>query len=71
MQAYIRFDSREYMPHGVNTFTLMKHKRINTSLSRSLATFCRNSSVAFDFLEYHVHIRHRRDYDKQKVVVMA
>jgi len=29
-----------------------------------LATFCLpNSSFTFDFLQHHVHIRHRRDYD--------
>jgi len=27
-REYIRGDSREYKPHGANTFTLMKHKRI-------------------------------------------
>ena len=27
-RAYIRGDGREYTPHGANTFTLMKHKRI-------------------------------------------
>ena len=33
---------------------------------------CRpNSSLAFDFLQHHVHIRHRRDYDKQKAVVVV
>ena len=26
-------------------------------------------SFAFDFLQHHVHIRHRRDYDEQKAVV--
>jgi len=37
------------------------------TLSLSLATFCRpNSSFAFDFLQRHVHIHHRGDYDKQK-----
>jgi len=42
------------------------------TLSFSLATFNRqNSSFAFDFLQRHVHIRHRRDYDKQKAVVMV
>ena len=41
------------------------------TLSLSLATFCRpNSSFAFDFLQRHVHIRHRRDYGKKKVVVV-
>jgi len=40
------------------------------TLSLSLAKFCQpNSSFAFDFLPHHVYIRHRRDYDKQKVVV--
>jgi len=42
------------------------------TLSLSLATFCRpNSSFAFDFLQHHAHIRHRRDYDKQKEVVVV
>ena len=42
------------------------------TLNHSLATFCRaNSSFAFDFLQYHVHIRHKRNYDKQKVVVVV
>jgi len=42
------------------------------TLSLSLATFCRtNSSFAFDFLQHHVHIRHRMDYDKQKAVVVV
>ena len=41
-------------------------------LSLSLATFCRpNSSFAFDFLQHHVHIRHSKNYDKQKAVVMV
>jgi len=41
-------------------------------LSLSLAKVCRpNSSFAFDFLQHHVHIRHTRDYDKQKVVVVV
>ena len=35
-------------------------------LSLSLATFCRpNYSFAFDCLQHHVHIRHRRNYDKK------
>jgi len=38
-------------------------------LSLSLAMFCRpNSSFVFNFLQHHVHIRHRRNYDKQKAV---
>ena len=42
------------------------------ALSISLATFCRpNSSFTFDFLQHHVHIRHSRDYDKQKTVVLV
>ena len=42
------------------------------TLNLSLGTFCRpNSSFAFDFLQHHVHIRHRRDYDKQKAVVVV
>jgi len=41
------------------------------TLSLSLATFCRpNSSFAFKFLQHHVQIRHRRDYDEQKAVVV-
>jgi len=44
------------------------------TLSLPLATFCQaNSSFAFNFLQYHVHIRHRvrRDYDKQKAVIVV
>ena len=42
------------------------------TLSLYMVTFCRPvSSFAFDFLQHHVHIRHRRDYDKQKAVVVA
>ena len=42
------------------------------TFSLPLATFCRpNSSFAFDFLQHHVYIRHRRDYDKQKAVVVV
>jgi len=42
------------------------------TLSLSLATFCRpDSYFAFDLLQHHVHIRHSRDYDKQKAVVMV
>jgi len=42
------------------------------TLSLSLAAFCRlNSSFAFDFLQHHVHIRHRRNYDEQKAVVVV
>jgi len=42
------------------------------TLSLSLATFCRpNSSLAFNFLQHHVHIRYRSDFDKQKAVVMV
>jgi len=42
------------------------------TLSLSMATFCRPySSFAFDFLQQHVHIRHRRDYDKQKTVIVV
>jgi len=41
------------------------------TLSLALVTSCRpNSSLAFDFLQHHVHIRHRRDYYKQKAVVV-
>jgi len=32
----------------------------------SLATFCRRYSFAFYFLQHHVHIRHRRDYDNRR-----
>jgi len=36
------------------------------TFSLSLATFSRpNYSFAFDFLQHHVHIRHRRDFDKK------
>jgi len=42
------------------------------TLSLSLLTFCGiNSSFAFDFLQHHVHIRHRRDYDKQNAAVVV
>jgi len=42
------------------------------TLSLSFATFCRpNSSFALDFLQHHVHIRHSRDYDEQKGVVVV
>ena len=42
------------------------------TLSLSFATFCRqNSSFAVDFLQHHLHIRHMRDYDKQKAVVVV
>jgi len=44
------------------------------TLSLSLATFFRqNSSFSFDFLQHHVHIRDRRDYDndKQKAVTVV
>ena len=30
-----------------------------------------NSSFAFDFLQHHVHICHKRNYDKQKAVVVV
>jgi len=40
------------------------------TLSLSLATFCRPNSFALDFLQHHVHIRHSRDYDEQKAVVV-
>ena len=42
------------------------------TLSYSLATFCRpNSSFPFDILQHNVHIRHRRDYDEHKAVVVV
>jgi len=42
------------------------------TFSLSLATFCRpNSSFSFDFLHHHVHIHHRKDYDKQNAVVVV
>jgi len=42
------------------------------TFSLSLATFCRtNSSFAFDFLQQHVHIRHKEDCDEQKAVVVV
>jgi len=41
------------------------------TLSLSLATFCRpNSSFVFDFLQHHVQIRHKRNYNNQKAVVV-
>ena len=46
------------------------YRKVQMTLSLPLAMFCRpNSSFAIDFLQHHVHIRHRRDYDKQKAVV--
>jgi len=48
------------------------YRKVYMTLSLSLATFCRpNSSFAFDFVQHDVHIRHRRDYDKQKAVVVV
>jgi len=47
------------------------YRKVYMALSLSLATFCRPNSLAFDFLHHHVHIRHRRDYDKQKTVVVV
>ena len=42
------------------------------TLSHSLDKFCRpNSSFAFDFFQHHVHILHRRNYYKQKAVVVV
>jgi len=42
------------------------------TLRLSLAKFCRpSSSFAFDFLQHNVHIHRRRDYDKQKAVVVV
>jgi len=42
------------------------------TLCLSFTTFCRpNFFFAFDFLQHHVHIRHRRDYDKQKAVAIS
>jgi len=42
------------------------------TLRLSLAKFCRPSfSFAFDFLQHHVHIQRRRDYDKQKADVVV
>jgi len=42
------------------------------TLSLSLAKFNPpNSSFAFDFLQHHLHIRHRRDYDKTKAVAVV
>jgi len=35
------------------------------TLSLSMATFYRPNSFAFDFLQYYVHIRHRRDYETE------
>jgi len=47
------------------------YRKVYMTLSLSLATFCRPNSLAFHFLQHHVHIRHRRDYDKQKAVVVV
>jgi len=42
------------------------------TLSFSLAAFCRpNSLFTFYSLQHHVHIRHGRDYDEQKAVVVV
>jgi len=42
------------------------------TLSFSLSTFCRpNYIFAFYSLQHHVHICHRRDYEKQKAVVVV
>jgi len=42
------------------------------TFSPSLATLGKpNSSFAFYFLQHHVHICHRRDYDKQNAVVVV
>jgi len=41
------------------------------TLSLSLATFLPTKFFfRLDFLQHHVYIRHRRDYDKQKTVVV-
>jgi len=46
-------------------FILLLYRKVLMTLSLSLATFFRpNSFFAFDFLQHHVHIRHRRDYGK-------
>ena len=53
-------------------FILLLYQKVQMTLSLSLATFCRpNSPFAIDFLQHHVHIHHKRDYDKQQAVVMA
>jgi len=36
IRAYIRGDSREYTPHGANTFTLMKHKHKDTCMNGAI-----------------------------------
>jgi len=42
------------------------------TVSLSLATFCRpNTYFAFSSLQYHVYIHQRRDYDKQKAIVVV
>jgi len=42
------------------------------TLSLFLAAFFRpNSFFTFYCLQHHVHIRHRRDYDEQKAVVVV
>ena len=50
--------------HGRLTFfILLFYRKLWMTLSLFLATFCRpNYSFAFDFLQHHVHIRHRRGY---------
>ena len=64
----IKFFSSFHAAYIFYSFTLSK----GMTLSLSLVTFCRlNSSFAFDFLQHHVHIRHRRDYDQQKAVVVV
>jgi len=48
------------------------YRKAQMTLSHCLAAFCRpNSSFAFDFLQHHVNILHKRDYDKQKAVVVV
>jgi len=42
------------------------------TLRLSLAKFCRlSSSFAFDFLQHNVYVHRRKDYDKQKAVVVV
>jgi len=57
---------------GQLTFIPSPYRKLQITLSLSLATFCRpNSLFAFYSLQHHAHIHHRRDYDEQKVVVVV
>jgi len=56
---------------GVTFFVSLLYRKAQMTLRLSLAKFCRpSSSFAFNFLQHDVHIHRRRDYDKQKEVVV-